>query len=170
MLLLPDRRLNPRSETRAPGEGISGGHTVTIQPLAPPAPHKVPKKGLEASLEKENHIVLPAPCPAVQSRTPILPDLARDHFLLEGKGIVVDQRAALAPRHVPPPGLATLRPAPLPGEGGSPVPLLVLAPGVSQGHGLDPLKDQHSAIEAETCTALHIGPTAAKVRSQMGKK
>lgn len=53
--------------------------------LAHPAPDLVPKRGPEAGLEKDP-IVLPAPCPAVQSLTLIPLDLGLDHTLHQRKG------------------------------------------------------------------------------------
>lgn len=168
MLLPLGRRPSPLSKTRVPGEGGSRDRTVVMCRLTPPAPCKVPRKGLEAVLEKESHIALPVP--AVQIQTLALPDHGRDLFPQERKGIVTNQRAvhalALLPVLL---GRATLCPAPLPGEGGIPIPLLALALGVSQGHGLHHLKDEQNAIEPESCTAQHIGPTVVKVQSQMGK-
>lgn len=69
----------------APGEGLLEGPTVDMQLLVHPAPDLVPKRGLEVGVAKEP-IILPVPCPAVQSQTPIPLDLDPDHTLHPRKG------------------------------------------------------------------------------------
>lgn len=70
----------------APGRDLLGDPTVGKLLHALPAPDLVPKRGPEVGLEKEEPIVLPAPCPVVQSQTPIPLDLDQDHTLHLRKG------------------------------------------------------------------------------------
>lgn len=86
MLRLLGKRPMLLLKKEAPGEGLMGGPIVDMLLLAHPAPDLVPKRGLEAGLEKEDSIVLPALCPAVQSQTQIPLDLGLDHALHLRKG------------------------------------------------------------------------------------
>lgn len=150
MLHLLDRRLMPLIKKEAPGEGTLRGPTVDMLFTAHPAPDLVPKRGLEAGLEKGDPIVLPALCRVVQSQTPIPLDLGLDHALHLRKGIVtVTLRVVPAPHPVPPHVHLPLCPAPLPGGGGIRIPPLVLALGVVPGHGLDPPREEHNGVEAD---------------------
>lgn len=156
----------PLLKKEAPEEGTLGGPTVDMLLIAHPAPDLVPKRGLEAALEKEDPIVLPAPCPAVQNQTRILLDLGPDHALHLRKAIVTATlRVVPAPHHVPPPGPLPLYRALLPGGGGGThIPPLIPARGVARGHGRDPLRDEHSGIEAENCTVPYICPATITVQ------
>lgn len=152
----------------APEEGLLGGPTVGKLPPAHPAPHLSPKRGLEAGLEREDPAVLPAPCPVVQSRTPIPLDLGLDHAVHLRKGIVpVTRRAAPALRPVPHPGPLTLRLTPLPGGGGTRIPRLTLAHGVAPGRGLDPLREHHSGVEAGRGAAPQTNLAMVRVQNQL---
>lgn len=149
-----------------------GGPIVNTPPLAHPAPDLVPKRRPEAGLEKEDPAVLPAPCPAVQSQTPIPLDLGLDHGLDHGlhlrKGVApVTPRVVPAPRPVPPHGPLPLCPVPLPGGGSTLIPPLAPAPGVAPGHGLDPLQGELSVVETEDCTAPRIGRVMVEVQRQI---
>lgn len=162
MLPLLDRRLNPLSKTGAPGKSHMRGPTVDMPLLAHPALDAVPKQGLEDVLEKEDLVILPALCPAVQSRTPIPLDLVLDHAHQQRKGIVtVTLRAVQAPHPVPPLGSLALCPVHLLGGGGTPILPLVLGLGVAPGRVLTPLKDEPSGIEADKCIVLHTGQAMA---------
>lgn len=168
MLHLHGRRLKLKRQTQ--GEGLLGGRIVDMVLLAHPAPDLVPKRGAQAGQEKEDPIVLPAPCPAVQSQTPIPLDLGLDHTLHLRKGIVaVSLGVAPAPHPVPPLGPLPLCPTPLPGEEGTRIPPLALALGVAPGRGHDPLRDNHSGVVAEHCTDPHVGLPVVPVHSQMWK-
>lgn len=170
MLPLLDRRPNPLSKTGAQGKGHMRGPTVDMLLLAHPALDTVPKQGLEDALEKDL-VILPALCPAVQSRTPVPLGLALDHARQQRKGIVtVTLRAVQAPHPVPPLGSLALCPVPLQGGGGTPILPLVLALGVAPGRVLNPLKDEHSGVEAEDYTVLHIGQAMATNQRQTQKR
>lgn len=169
MLRLLIRTLTPLLKKEAPGEGPLGGPIVNmLLLLAHPVRDLVPKRGPEAVRGKEDPIVLPAPCPAVQSRTPIPLHLGLDHTRHLRKGVVsVTLKVVPAPHPVPPPGPLPLCPAPLPGGGGTRIPPLVLAPGVAPGRGLNPLnplRDDLSGVEAEDYTAM------VKVRRQIWRR
>lgn len=119
-------------------------------------------RGLEAGLEKEDPVVLPALCPAVQNRTPIPLDLGLVPALHLRKGIV-----PVTPRVPAPLPVLLLGPlprclAPLPGGEGTHIPLLVLAHGVAPDRGLNPLTVELSGVEAEDCTVRHTGPAMVK--------
>lgn len=171
MLRLLGRRLMELSKKEAPGEGPSRGPTVDVPLLAHPAPDLVPKNGLEAGLEKEDPIVLPALRPAGQSQTPIPLGIGLDHALHLKKGIgPVTLGVVPAPHPVPPLGPLPLCPTLLPGGESTLIPPLVLALGAAPGHGLDPLKDEHSGVEAVDCTALQVDLAMVPVQRQMWKK
>lgn len=156
----------PLSKTKkALGEGRAGGPTVDMLLLAHPAPEQVPERGPEAGPEREGPIVLLAPCPAVQSLTPIPLDLGLDHTLHLRKGIVITRGVVLGPHPVPP---LPRCPAPLPGGGGTPIPPLALAHGVAPGRGPAPLAGQHSGEEAD-CTVPHMGPAVVDAQNQTWK-
>lgn len=154
MLPLLSRRLMSLKKKEALRVGILGEHTVDKLFLAHPAPDPVPKRGLEAALEKEDPIILPAPCPAVQSLTPIPLDLGLDPTLHLRRGIVlINLKVVQAPHPVLPLGLLPRCPAPLPeGGGGSHIPPLVQALGVARDHALGPLTGELSGAEPEDCT------------------
>lgn len=137
MLRLLDKKPTPLSKKKALGEGLMGGPTVIVPLLAHQAPDLVPKKGPEAGQEKEEHIVLQAPCPAVQSQTPIPLDLGLDHTLHLRKGIALITLGVVRAPHPVPPLPQCL--VPLPGGGDTPILRLVLAHGVAPGRGLTPL-------------------------------
>lgn len=167
MLRLLGRRLMLLLKKEAPGESILGGPTAGMLLLAHPAPDLVPKRGLEAGVGKEDPIVLPALFPAVQSQTPI--PLDQTHQLRKGIASVI-LRVVPAPHHVPPLGPLPRRPAPLTGGGGTRIHPLVLALGVRPGRGLDPLRDEHSVVEAEDCTVPHLCPVMVTLQRQMWRR
>lgn len=151
----------PLLKKAARGRGLWAGLTVGMLLLAHPAP----ERGLEAGLEKEDPIVLPALCPAVQSRAPISLDLGLVPALHLRKGIVpVTPRAVPAPHPVPPLGPLPQCPAPLPGGEGTRIPPLVLARGVAPDRALNPLTGELSGVEAEDCTVRHTGLAMGKVQ------
>lgn len=147
------------------------GPTVDMLLLAHPALDTVPKRGLEDALGKEELVILPALCPAVQTQIPAPLDLVLDHARQQRKGIAtVTLRAVQAPHPVPPPGSLALCPAPLLGGGGTPILPPVLALGVAPGPVLDPLKDEHGGVEADNRTVLHIGQAMATNQRQTQKR
>lgn len=77
-----------------------------------------------------------------------------------------------APHLVPPlvpPLVPLLRcPAPLPGGGGTRIPPLVLALGVAPGRGRDPLRDNHSRVEAEDCAGTIFISCSSGCQSEHG--
>lgn len=155
----------PLLKKESPGEGLLRGPTADMPLLAHPAPDLVPKRGLEAGLEKDVPIALPALCPAIQSQTPIPLDPGLDLTLHLKKGIAsVTPGVVPAPHPVPPLGPPPLCPAPLPGGGGTLIPPPVLALGVAPGRGLNPLREEQNGIAAGTCTDMVL------VRNKMGRR